>query len=70
MIDLSGVAVTPRWTRSTFCADNACVEAAPLGGDKVGVRDSKDPERPPLVLHRDHWLGFLAAVRQGDYQDL
>ncbi len=50
---------TPKWTRSTFCADNACVEAAADGDDRILLRDSKNPEKAVLALSRCEWSAFL-----------
>ena len=53
------------WTRSTFCADHACVEVAPLGDGFVAIRDSKQPDQPFLTLPREDWHHFLDDVAAG-----
>ncbi|MEU4557740.1 DUF397 domain-containing protein [Actinoplanes sp. NPDC023936] len=61
---------TRQWTRSTFCADNACVEVAPTRGGNVLVRDSKNPEQPFLKFSKDDWSIFLDRIRDGRYGSL
>ncbi|BBH71215.1 hypothetical protein ACTI_79000 [Actinoplanes sp. OR16] len=61
---------TLMWTRSSFCADSACVEAAPVGGEHVAVRDSKSPEQPYLRFSRDEWSTFLDGIASGQYRDI
>jgi hypothetical protein len=54
------------WQRSSFCASNACVEVARAGG-QVLLRDSKDPERPPLEFTPAQWAAFLDDARGGEF---
>lgn len=61
-VDLSGA----RWRKSSYSGgagdDGACVEVA-FVGPAVGVRDSKNPQQPPVVLSQAAWAGLLATVR-------
>jgi hypothetical protein len=54
------------WRKSSYSEPNgnACVEVA-LGQTVVGLRDSKNPDGPKLVLRHDVWLGFLANATTG-----
>ncbi|MEV6346368.1 DUF397 domain-containing protein [Actinoplanes sp. NPDC051851] len=56
----------PQWRRSSYCADNACVEVA-VNGDGIDVRDGKLPDSPILRFSRDSWADFIAAVKAGDH---
>ncbi|GAA0897836.1 DUF397 domain-containing protein [Pseudonocardia zijingensis] len=49
------------WTRSSFCSGADCVEVAftPTG---VRLRDSKNPQQPPLRFSVEEWRQFIAAV--------
>ncbi|GIM88878.1 hypothetical protein Ato02nite_006710 [Paractinoplanes toevensis] len=58
----------PAWRKSSRCASNTCVEAAPIG-DTVLMRDSKHPGQAPLELSAADWAGFLEAVQAGDYEE-
>jgi hypothetical protein len=53
---------TLEWTRSSRCADNACVEVAADGRERVAVRDSKNPEQPYLTFDRRDWNEFLDQI--------
>lgn len=60
-----GVADTQNqaWRKSSHSGNGGeCVEAAVLN-EAVGVRDSKDPHGPILVLDRQRWTGLLAALK-------
>ncbi len=57
----------PTWTRSSFCAESACVEVALVDGDVI-VRDSKDVSRPPLRLPLEAWRAFRTGIADGDFR--
>ena len=58
---------TATWRRSSRSSATAnCVEAA-VAGAAVGVRDSKDPDGPVLVLPAAAWTHFVAAIRSGSF---
>jgi len=58
---------TAIWRRSSRSTDTAnCVEVA-VAGSSVGVRDSKDPDGPVLVLPATSWTHFIAGVRSGGF---
>jgi hypothetical protein len=57
-----------RWFKSRYSANNgSCVEVAILD-EGIAVRDSKDPAGPALRFSTAAWTGFLAGVRDGDFQ--
>ncbi|MFD5752565.1 DUF397 domain-containing protein [Streptomyces sp. NPDC127033] len=61
LIDFNGV----QWRRSSYSGgDNNCVELAVFGG-RVAIRDSKCPERTPVVIARPDAQAFLAGVQAG-----
>ncbi|MFB7917282.1 DUF397 domain-containing protein [Streptomyces sp. NPDC056061] len=54
-----------RWRRSSRSTGmNNCVEAAPLGGGRLAVRDSKSVSRPPLRFSASAWALFVAGLRR------
>jgi Domain of unknown function (DUF397) len=55
------------WRTSSRSGNNGqCVEVA-LGGDRVAVRDSKQPARSTLLFSIDSWAAFVAGVRHGEF---
>lgn len=58
------------WRKSSFSGPNGCVEAAPLNGDLIAVRDSKNPQGGHLVYNAHEWQSFLAGVRNGEFDYL
>jgi hypothetical protein len=56
------------WHKSTRSGggDN-CVEVGVAPDGRVGVRDSKDPSGPVLVVSREGWQQFLVGVRAGEF---
>lgn len=53
------------WRKSSKSANGNCVEAAPLQGGRVAVRDSKDPHGPRLELSAGEWAAFLTKIKAG-----
>jgi hypothetical protein len=48
---------TTGWQRSSFCATGSCVEVARVDG-VVRLRDSKNPDLPPVGFTPGEWNGF------------
>lgn len=57
----------PRWRKSSHSGggNNTCVELASLGGEGVGIRDSKDPNGPRLNISREAFGSLLIAIKSG-----
>ncbi|MFB4297753.1 DUF397 domain-containing protein [Actinomadura sp. NTSP31] len=53
-----------RWRKASRSASNGgeCVELAVLP-EGVGVRDSKDPDGPKLIVGRDEFAALMAALK-------
>jgi len=52
------------WRRSSHSGDaNNCVEVA-LSREAVAVRDSKNPQNPPLLLGGDVWADLLGGLKR------
>jgi len=56
----------PQWQRARRCASDACVEVAKVGGQYL-LRDSKNPDRPPMRFTEAEWHAFVAATKDGDF---
>jgi hypothetical protein len=53
-----------KWIKSTYSsAYNGCVEIAATG-ERVLVRDSKDPAGPSLSFAPGEWRVFLVSLRR------
>lgn len=48
------------------CSGGNCVQVMYRDG-KFLVRDSKNPDQPPMVYDRKEWDAFVAGVRNGDF---
>ncbi|WP_405619321.1 MULTISPECIES: DUF397 domain-containing protein [unclassified Streptomyces] len=58
---MSGL-IRARWRKSSYNGGaNNCVELAVLDG-RVGIRDSKCPDRPPLLIARAGARVFISGV--------
>jgi hypothetical protein len=60
---------TAIWRRSSFSSGNGgqCVEVAANLPGVVALRDSKNPDGPPLVVQPDSFAAFLAGIRAGKF---
>jgi Domain of unknown function (DUF397) len=58
------------WRKSSFSGPNGCVEAAPVRGGLIAVRDSKNPQGGHLLYNALEWQAFLAGVRHGEFDYL
>jgi hypothetical protein len=63
--NLHEIAPEGAWFKSSYSGNgNNCVEVANLGIiGQVGVRDSKDKQRPALTVPTDAWSAFVGMVR-------
>jgi hypothetical protein len=57
------------WSKSSFSAANGdCVDVARLHPDLIGVRDTKDKGRGPvLVFTQAEWTAFIAGAKHGEF---
>ncbi|MFI9052414.1 DUF397 domain-containing protein [Streptomyces sp. NPDC053427] len=61
------------WKKSSYSGDSQgqCVEvadltAAPFAGQR-GIRDSKNPEGPALLIPKGSFADFVTAVKAGEF---
>lgn len=56
------------WRKSSYSGGSGdCVEIAGNLPGAVGVRDSKDPAGPALVLTPHVWRAFVAGAKNGEF---
>jgi Domain of unknown function (DUF397) len=59
---------TLAWAKSSLSyATGNCVEIAALPDGRIGLRDSKNAGGPFLDLTFEQWSGFVAGIRNGDF---
>jgi hypothetical protein len=63
MADLSQA----EWRKSTYSANNGCVEVAFIDDGGVAVRDSKDRSGPVLLFRSYEWAAFVRGVRADEF---
>jgi hypothetical protein len=51
-------------------ADGNCVELAVLPDGRVGIRNSRFPDGPALVVERDGVSAFVAGAQAGEFDAL
>jgi hypothetical protein len=59
----------PKWIKASRSNNQGnCVEVARLGDDRIGVRDSKDPNGPVLTFTPAEWAAFLDGAAKGEFE--
>ncbi|MEO3802353.1 DUF397 domain-containing protein [Nonomuraea sp. B1E8] len=58
-----------QWTKSTLSSSQGgnCVHAAKLSGDRYAIRDSEQPDIPPMILRGDVFRAFIGGAKLGEF---
>ena len=65
---MEGYPARATWRKSSYSGGSSnCVEVAGGLPGAVGVRDSKDPAGPALVVTPGAWRDFTARVKDGEF---
>lgn len=54
------------WRKSSFSTKEECVEVGSAPG-LAGIRDTKDPRGPVLLVGSTEFVRFIGAVRSGRF---
>ncbi|MBG6089134.1 hypothetical protein IW256_003247 [Actinomadura viridis] len=59
---------SPQWRKSSHSTNTGgeCVEVAGLT-PAIGIRDSKNPDGPVLLLPDNHWKALTRHIKDGRY---
>ena len=59
------------WRKPSYSGPNSdnCVEVASVSGMGVAVRNNRDLSAPGLLFDTGEWGAFVAAVKDGEYDD-
>lgn len=57
-----------RWRKSSYSTNGGnCLEIGEGIAGVVPVRDSKDPQGPPLAFEPSAWSSFVSVVKGGEF---
>ncbi|MER5621849.1 DUF397 domain-containing protein [Streptosporangium sp. NPDC002544] len=69
MDDLTQELPSAHWRKSTLSGGDGsnCVEIANLSNNHRGIRDSKNPTAPALILTPAAWAVFADSIKNGAF---
>ncbi|MEO3795215.1 DUF397 domain-containing protein [Nonomuraea sp. B10E15] len=58
-----------QWIKSTLSGSSGgdCLYAASLSGDRYAIRDSEQPDVPPMILRGDVFRAFIGGAKLGEF---
>ncbi|MCK2213858.1 DUF397 domain-containing protein [Actinomadura sp. ATCC 31491] len=58
-----------RWTKSSLSGSSGgnCLFAARLSGDRYAIRDSEQPDVPPMILRGSVFRAFVGGAKLGEF---
>lgn len=58
---------TDSYRKSSYSDTGACVEVRLLPDGTIGLRDSKNPDKPPHVFTQLEWRAFIFGVQAHEF---
>ena len=58
---------TDGYKKSSYSSAGDCVEVCVLRDGTIGLRDSKDPDKPPHVFTQPEWRAFVRGVQAHEF---
>ncbi|MFC5825200.1 DUF397 domain-containing protein [Nonomuraea insulae] len=60
---------TAQWRKSTLSHDDGgdCLYAARLSGDRYAIRDSEQPDVPPMIVRGGVFRAFVGGTKLGEF---
>ena len=57
------------WTKSSLSGPNGgnCLYAARLSGDRYAIKDSEQPDVPPMVMRGPVFRAFVGGAKLGEF---
>jgi hypothetical protein len=67
--ELRGELKSVPWRKSTLSGPNGgdCLYAAKLSGDRYAIRDSDQPDTPPMILRGSVFRAFIGGAKLGEF---
>ncbi|MEV0235226.1 DUF397 domain-containing protein [Nonomuraea sp. NPDC050786] len=58
-----------QWAKSTLSGPNGgdCLYAAKLSGDRYAIRDSEQPDVPPMIVRGGVFRAFVGGAKLGEF---
>jgi hypothetical protein len=57
------------WTKSSLSGSNGgnCLYAARLSGDRYAIKDSEQPDIPPMIMRGPVFRAFVGGAKLGEF---
>jgi hypothetical protein len=58
------------WRKSSYSAEGACFEVAPLPDGNIAIRNSNRPSLGVTIFTRHEMAAFLQGAKAGEFDDM
>ncbi|MEV0619790.1 DUF397 domain-containing protein [Nonomuraea sp. NPDC050404] len=67
--ELRAELASARWRKPTLSHDDGgdCVYVARLSGDRYAIKDSEQPDVPPMILRGGVFRAFVGGAKLGEF---